>query len=41
MKVKCADCGCLPTECTESKSPTECPNCTWDKCCCWVAIHNS
>jgi len=38
--IKCADCGCLPAECKVSKSPKECPNCTWDECCCWQAIVN-
>jgi rubrerythrin len=38
--IKCADCGCLPLECKDSKSPKECPNCTWDECCCWDAIKN-
>ena len=36
FQIKCADCGCLPVECKESKSPKECPNCTWDECCCWA-----
>jgi len=36
--IKCADCGCLPAECKESKSPKECPNCKLDECCCWAAI---
>ena len=39
--IKCADCGCLPAECKESKSPKECPNCKLDECCCWAAIQNS
>ena len=39
MKVKCADCGCFPAECKESMSPKECPNCTWEECCCWSAIN--
>ena len=38
--IKCADCGCTSQECKESKSPKECPNCTGDECCCWIAIHN-
>jgi len=37
--IKCADCGCTSQECKESKSPKECPNCTGDECCCWIAIH--
>lgn len=41
LVIKCADCGCLPTECKESDSPKECPNCSSDECCCWSAIHNS
>lgn len=39
FEIKCADCGCLPAECKESKSPTACPNCSWDECCCWKSIH--
>jgi hypothetical protein len=40
LHVKCADCGCLPEECKESNSSKECPNCTWDECCCWQTITN-
>ena len=40
MQIECADCGCIPEECKESKSPTECPNCTCEECCCWVEIAN-
>ncbi len=40
FQIKCTDCGCLPAECKDSKSATECPNCSWDECCCWPAIHN-
>ncbi len=39
--IKCADCGCDPQDCKKSKSPKECPYCTWNECCCWAAIHNS
>jgi len=39
LVIKCADCGCLPAECRESKSSSECPNCTSDECCCWLSIH--
>jgi len=39
FQIKCADCGCLPAECIESKSATQCPNCTWDECCCWKTIN--
>ena len=39
FQIKCADCDCLPAECIESKSATECPNCTWDECCCWKTIN--
>ena len=39
FQIKCADCGCLPLECKESQSSKECPNCTWEECCCWSAIH--
>jgi hypothetical protein len=35
FEIKCADCGYFPKECLESKSPKNCPNCTWDECCCW------
>jgi len=30
MQINCADCGCLPEECQKSKSPKECPNCSWN-----------
>ena len=40
MQVRCANCGCLPAECEGSGSAYECPNCTWDQCCCWSAINN-
>ena len=40
FQVKCADCGCLPDECKHSPSAKECPNCSWDECCCWVTIVN-
>ena len=40
IQIQCADCGCLPAECRESKSPKKCPNCTWDECCCWDAIRS-
>ncbi|TAK27161.1 MAG: hypothetical protein EPO37_00980 [Nitrosarchaeum sp.] len=36
----CVDDGCLPLECKNSKSPKDCPNCTWDECCCWKTIHS-
>jgi hypothetical protein len=39
FQVKCADCGCLPAECKAGTSPKECPNCTWDECCCWATIN--
>ncbi len=26
MQIKCADCGCLPSECIISKSGKDCPN---------------
>ena len=37
-EIKCADCDCFPAECKESKSAKECPNCTWEECCCWSTI---
>ena len=40
MQIKCADCGCLPSECKITKSVMDCPNCTWDQCCCWDSIQN-
>jgi len=40
MEIKCADCGCYPSECKESQSVENCPNCSWEKCCCWMTIHN-
>jgi len=41
MQIKCADCGCFPSECKVSNSDKECPNCTWDECCCWETISKS
>jgi len=38
MIIKCADCGCLPSECNVSNSAKDCPNCTLDECCCWETI---
>jgi len=38
MQSRCADCGCLPEECNDTKSSTKCPNCTSDECCCWTSI---
>ena len=40
FQIKCADCNCLPSECKVSKSGKACPNCTWEECCCYVAIEN-
>ncbi len=40
MKIKCADCNCLPDECKNSQSEKLCPNCTYDECCCWEAINS-
>lgn len=40
MEIKCADCGCSPLECKISKSPKDCPNCTWNECCCWKTINS-
>lgn len=37
MEIRCAYCGCLPSECKDSPSPKECPNCTRVECCCWAA----
>jgi len=39
FSVKCADCSCAPQECRESKSSKDCPDCTWDECCCWRDIN--
>lgn len=38
-KIKCADCGCFYSECKQSQSPTDCPNCTMNDCCCWPITH--
>lgn len=35
MEMRCADCGCLPSECMASPSLSECPNCNCEECCCW------
>ena len=40
FQIKCADCGCLPEECKNSPSAKECPNCSWDECCCWATLVN-
>jgi len=40
FQVKCADCGCPPEECKNSQSANDCPNCSWDECCCWATIVN-
>ena len=39
LKIRCADCNCLPSECMTSLTPKGCPNCTWEECCCWAAAH--
>jgi len=41
MQIKCANCDCFPSECKVSNSAKECPNCTWDECCCWETISKS
>ena len=38
LNVKCADCGCFPSDCQQSLSPKDCLKCTWDECCCWSSI---
>ncbi|MDX1596939.1 MAG: hypothetical protein R3327_08390 [Nitrosopumilaceae archaeon] len=38
--MKCADCNCTPQECKQSLTPKDCPNCTWNECCCWNAINS-
>ena len=40
MQIKCADCGCFPSECKLVKSPKNCPNCSWEQCCC-LDIHQN
>jgi len=39
FQIKCADCGCFPSDCKVSQSDKECPSCTWKECCCWAAVH--
>jgi len=39
FQIKCADCDCTPEECRNGSSAKECPNCTWDECCCWETIN--
>ena len=41
FQVKCADCGCLPEECKNSRSQNKCPICNMEACCCWATIKNS
>ncbi len=41
FQVKCADCGCLPSECKHSESAKKCPNCISEECCCWVQLHHA
>src|SRR5437867_5009793 len=38
--MRCADCGCSPVECADSKSASNCPNCRLDSCCCWVGSNS-
>lgn len=33
--TRCADCGCMVSECTTSPSARDCPNCSLASCCCW------
>jgi len=40
-QIKCADCGCMSSECKISTSSKECTNCALLECCCWAAIHSS
>lgn len=35
--TRCADCGCMVSECQSSPSASDCPNCTLASCCCWSA----
>ena len=41
FEIKCADCNCLPSECKESLSSRDCPNCSLEVCCCWDSIHDT
>lgn len=41
VNLKCADCGCLPSECLVAATPKDCPHCTWSECCCWKYIIKS
>ena len=36
METKCPRCNCLPSECKESETPYDCPNCNWKQCDCWA-----
>lgn len=35
----CADCNCTSEECKLSISPSNCPSCKNDVCCCWNYFH--
>ena len=41
IQIMCAYCGCAPSECMANNSEKECPNCTWNECCCWHTINKS
>ncbi len=35
METKYPHCNCLHSECKASKTPYDCPKCTWKQCDCW------
>ncbi len=37
--LRCADCNCNPGECRASVSPSRCPRCILEECCCWPLVH--
>ena len=43
MKIRCATCGSLPSECKTSPSPREYPNCIWEEycCCCYLLMQRT
>jgi hypothetical protein len=42
MQIRCANCDCFPEDCKNSRSSTECLNCSLEECCCWIimVVHN-
>ncbi|HJU59444.1 MAG TPA: hypothetical protein VJ583_06820 [Nitrososphaeraceae archaeon] len=39
--MKCSECICDIEDCRVSQTPFECPNCIFEKCCCWENFHSN